>query len=512
MKKSILALSILLAGAAFAARPVARWDVIPYQRISGSFKMGVVAFHEKSVKVEFSVNGKKQYTAENPTLNTRTKVWEYVFVFDATKYKDGLVKVGATAIADGEEPYQLPDLELYANCKKTQGSRKCAWVDPKNGNEFADGTKDAPVKSLKQAVAKAGDGGTVYLYPGKYQAKMIGGTKENKFWTLLCPAKDVKRSQVKIQGGRTGTEKIHFKNVELYSDLTDGYGAIMMGEGGETMAWFDNCKFYNKGGRYAGSVSVFGNKMRAFITGGSTSEVANGPNCELIRGHEISTIACDALPSDNALVVNTSVNDIDATGTSGDPDLFNGFASGQNWVGDVILYNVKGSEIKAKGLSGQRLRNSAFVNVSVEGTGGTLVYSRFSEEIENCLFMQVSLIDQGVQLMKTKNKVIDFRPTDVRFYNCVIKAMDGYETSDGSKGLTVSNCAYYNRDEHGDQFTFGDKAVKIERAFADEGTKNFALPSDSPALTAGRYLQTVPVDINGETYPDSERPCGAYAK
>lgn len=512
MKKSILLLSVLLAGASFAGRPVARWDVVPYQRISGTFKVGVVAFHEKGVQVEFSVNGKKMATVDRPTLNTRTKVWEYVYAFDATQYKDGLVKIGAKAVTDGEKPYDLPELELYANSKKTLGSRKCAWVDPKNGNEFAEGTKDAPVKSLKQAVAKAGDGGTVYLYPGKYQAKMIGGTKDNKYWTLLVPAKDVKRSQVKIQGGRTGTEKIHFKNVELYSDLADGYGAIMMGEGGETMAWFDNCKFYNKGGRYSGTVSVFGNRMRAFVTGGSTSEVANGPQCELIRGHEISAIACDALPSDNALVVNTTVNDIDATGTPGDPDLFNGFASGKNWVGDVILYNVKATDIKAKGLSGRRLRDSAFVNVSVEGTGGTLVYSRFAEEIENCLFAQVTLVDQGVQLMKTKNRSIDFDPTDVRFFNCVMKSMEGFETSDGSKGLTVGNCAYYNRDEHGDQFTFGDKAVKIERAFADEGSKNFALPSDSAALTAGRYLQAVPTDINGVPYPDSERPCGAYAR
>lgn len=512
MKKSILLLSAVLAGAAFAARPIARWDVVPYQRISGTFKAGVVAFHEKSVQVEFSVNGKKEYTAERPTLNTRTKVWEYVFAFDATKCRDGLVKIGATAIVDGEAPYQLPDLEMYANSKKTQGSRKCVWVDPKDGNEFAEGTKDAPVKSLKQAVAKAGDGGTVFLYPGRYQAKMIGGGKDNKYWTLLMPAKGVKRSQVKIQGGRTGTDKLHFKNVEFFSEQTDGYGAIIMGEGGETMGWFDNCKFYNKAGRYAGSVSVFGNKMRAFVTGGSTSEVANGPQCELVRGHEISSVACDALPFDNTLVVNTTVSDIDATGTPGDPDLFNGFAPGKSWVGDVILYNVKATDVKAKGLSGRRLRDSAFVNVSVESTGGTLVYSRFCEEIENCLFMQVSLVDQAVQLMKTKNGSIDFLPTDVRFYNCVMKGIDGFGVGGGQKGLTVSNCAFYNIDEHGDQFTYGKKAVAINRAFADEGAKNFALPSDSPALTAGRYLQTVPVDINGAAYPDHERPCGAYAK
>ena len=42
-----------------AARPVARWDVVPYQRIDGVFKAGVVAFHDEGVQVVFEVAGKK---------------------------------------------------------------------------------------------------------------------------------------------------------------------------------------------------------------------------------------------------------------------------------------------------------------------------------------------------------------------------------------------------------------------------------------------------------------------
>lgn len=512
MKNLAFGVLLLFAASAFAARPIARWDVIPYQRVSGTFKAGVVAFHEKGVKVQFSVNGKQAFTADHPTLNPRTKVWEYVFAFDASKFDDGLVKLGAKAITEGEKPYELPELELYANSKKTQGSRKRIWVDPVNGNEFADGSKDSPVKSLKQALAKAGDGGTVFLLPGKYHAKMMGGSKDNRFWTLVCPAKGVKRSQVKILGGRSGSEKIHFKNVELYSEIDSGYGTIMMGEGGATMAWFDNCRFYNKGGRYGGSVSVFGNRLRAFVTGGSTSEVANGPFAELIRGHSISTISCDALPPENSLVVNTTVDGIDATGTAFDPDLFNGFASGKNWAENVILYNIKATDCKAKGISGHRMRNCAFVNIVVEGGGGTFAHSIFSEEVENCLFAHITFVDQELQMMKTKNRTIDFIPQDVRFFNCVYKNVEGYETSDGSKGLTVRNSAYYNRDEHGKQVTFGENAVKIERLFPGEAEKNYALPDNSPARDNGIYLQSIPADINGVPYPDSTRPCGAYAK
>ena len=48
MRKSVfyfVAVAALAAGQAYAARPVARWDVVPHQRISGVFNAGVVAFH-----------------------------------------------------------------------------------------------------------------------------------------------------------------------------------------------------------------------------------------------------------------------------------------------------------------------------------------------------------------------------------------------------------------------------------------------------------------------------------
>lgn len=512
MKHSLFLLSILSAGFLFAGRPIARWDVIPYQRVSSVFKAGVVAFHEKDVRVEFFVNGKKVHTATKPELNGRTKVWEFVFPFDATQYPDGLVKLGAKAIVDGEVPYALPDVELYANSKKTQGARRAIWVDPKNGNEFSDGSEAHPVQSIRQGVQKCGDGGTVYLMPGTYQAKLIGGGKDRKYWTRILPAKGVKRSQVKIASGRTGTEKLHFINCELYCDVSDGYGTVIMGEGGQTMAWFDNCRIYNRQGRYAGTTSPFGNKLRAFVTGGVTEDLSNGPCCELVRNHEVRSIANDAFAGNDCLVVNTKLTDLDATGTSGDPDLFNGFATGDNWVGDVIFYNVRAADCKAKGLAGQRLRDSAFVNLSIGATGGDLVYSRFSEDMENVFFAHMTIVDQAWQWMQAKNGRGNYKPKGVRMLNNVFKQMEGYETGDGSQGLLVRGSAFYNKDFYGKTAVFGEKAVEIDRTFPNESDGSYALPEGSPALTAGVPLQSVPADINGVLYPDGDRPCGAYAK
>ena len=53
----IAAVAVLAAGQAFAARPVARWDVVPHQRLKEPFKAGVVAFYDKPFYVEFTVNG-----------------------------------------------------------------------------------------------------------------------------------------------------------------------------------------------------------------------------------------------------------------------------------------------------------------------------------------------------------------------------------------------------------------------------------------------------------------------
>ena len=185
---AVLAFALAGAGALWAAKPVARWDVVPYQRVKGVFNAGVVAFHEKGVTVEFTVNGKKAFTAAKPTLNPRTGVCEYVFPFDARKFKDGPVEIGATAKAEGQEPTALDPITLYANGKGTQGSAKTIFVDSVNGNEFQDGTRERPVKSLKRGVARAGDGGTVLLLSGDYPLRMVGGGVGRSFWTTIRPA------------------------------------------------------------------------------------------------------------------------------------------------------------------------------------------------------------------------------------------------------------------------------------------------------------------------------------
>ena len=95
------AFASLFATQAFpAARPVAQWDVVPYQRLKEPFKAGAVAFYDKPFYVEFTVNGKKAAKVDKPTLNDRTKVVEHWFTidpasFDHAKLQENKLVVGA---------------------------------------------------------------------------------------------------------------------------------------------------------------------------------------------------------------------------------------------------------------------------------------------------------------------------------------------------------------------------------------------------------------------------------
>ena len=433
-----LAVALATSVSAFAARPVARWDVVPFQRVSGVFKAGVVAFHEKGVSVRFIVNGKTVHTASKPELNDRTGVVEYVLPLATAKFPDGPLTIGALAIVEGEQSYRLPYIQLYANNKRSQGSSKTIWVDCKNGNEFSEGTKEAPVRSIKRGVELVGDGGTVYLKPGDYSAKMIGGGLSRKYWTTIQPAPGFRRSEVKIRGGRTGTEKLRFRLVELYCDVSDGFGKIIMGEKGETMAWFDGCRMYNRQGRWSGETEPFGNGLRAFVTGGETSAMSNGPAAELVRGHTIKNIAFDAFSGSDRLVVNSRVMDIDPGDMDGDPDFYRGLAREPDWIHDVILYNVSASDCKVRVMSGARMRDSAFVDLNVATSAGDDVHSYFSDLLDNILFVNVKISGQGLVWMQSKNGRTDVIPRDVRFFGCDIPAMSGFEPLDGSSGILVT--------------------------------------------------------------------------
>ncbi len=90
------------------ARAIARWDVVPYQTITGNFDIGVVAFHYGGIeKVDFSLNGGPWTSVYEPTLNERTGVVEYTARLDAATLDDGAFEVRAIVYPQNGVPRVL---------------------------------------------------------------------------------------------------------------------------------------------------------------------------------------------------------------------------------------------------------------------------------------------------------------------------------------------------------------------------------------------------------------------
>ncbi len=425
----------LASGPLFAARPVARWDVVPYQRVSGVFKVGVVAFHESSVNVLFKVDGRKKWSAKRPTKNDRTGVEEYVFPFDPVKCrcKPGPVTLSATATSEGGESYDLPDLVLYADPNGDLGSRKVVYVDPVKGNDFADATRDAPVKTLGMGIKKAEDGGTVMLAAGRYRLDKIGIGKRREYWTTVQPAPGVDGSEVKVEGGRPVTDKLRFRDVDIFAKIgPDANLAIYVGEGRHPLfAWFDGCRMYNSEGRGSGRSMPFGNRLMAYVTGGRTSDVTHGPRCELVRNHTVEKITGSAFSGSNALIANCKVSDIDSDGSGVIASvLYEAQIQYPRWVDNVILFNVEADNCKSRGLVGSRLRDSAFVNVKFATAArdeGNL--TRFSLGLDNVIFRNVEISGQDWIWVDNEFGLENVEPKDVVMENVKVDNYQGCDVS-----------------------------------------------------------------------------------
>jgi hypothetical protein len=484
-----------------AARPVARWDIIPDQRFAGVFEAGVCAFHVDGVKVEFRVGGALVLTADRPTFNPRTKVWEFWLPLRASDYPDGPVTLGARAIplAEGQESYDLPSIILYANGGSSLSVATTNWVDAADGLDTNAGTEAAPFKTLSAAVKKTPAGGAVYLKAGAYSSGALGGGSTRPYWTVIQAAPGVERDAVEVGPGRPGTQRVCWRNVTLYCDSDSGkYTTILTGENGSHSVWLDNCKAYNKKGRWAASAVTFGNKYVAYVTGGITTQMGDGPGGSIIRDHTVESITSDAFTGSGRLVVNSVCRDINPGSTGAHPDFHQSYAVAPNWCQDVILYNVRGTECVSQGLFGVRLRNSAFVNVVFE-KGNTVMYSQYSDVMENVLFLHLTISKQSWLWRDT------YAPTDVRVVNGVFQSMSGH-SADGTAGLWVEDNHFVDPSR-----APGANATTGDPLYTDAAARDFHLQPGSPARGGGRALQCVPADIEGHPHPATGRNRGAYA-
>jgi len=512
------------AAEAKATKVIAAWDVVPHQVITEPFTVGVVAFHETGCAVWFTVTqppmgeGAQAEGAEGrpagaelkhvslvqvdrPTLNARTGVWEFVLAVDPAKLADGPFAVWATAkpLGEGRE-VELDTLILHANAKGTLDLGRTVWADcDKGDDEGGDGTEAKPFKTLSKAVQVAGDGGTVYLKAGKdYSGQKIGGGLKRTYWTTITAAPGLARDDVEIGPGRTGCDKLRFKGVTLYSDPPKrGYNTILAGENGRTSVWVDDCRMYNRKGRWGGGGNAFGNRYVGYVTGGITTEMDNGPGGVLVRNHKIIKITSDALTSAGT-AINCEVRDIDPGKTGAHPDWHQSYTGGDDKYKTCILYNCSGLACQSQGFFGHNLKDSAFVNCIFHKLPGHAL-SQYSGHMDHVLWLHCTVPNQSWLWRGT------LHGDNCYVLNGIFANMQEAQGGDAS-GFTISHNHFLNPDR-----AMGEHRTTGDPQFADAEKLDFHVKATSPAARSGQPLQCVPADIDGKPRDPKSPTRGCYA-
>jgi hypothetical protein len=489
--------------------------------------------NENAKHAEADLVVKQLHVVKSPKFNERTGVWEFHTTVEPSKLNDGPFEVYALpgvrgsnkeppddkrqegeqkglaeAIGDGLVRILSSDLKplpLHANAGGTLKFNPPIWADCGGGSdEMGEGTEEKPFKAIKRALKAAGDGGAIYLKAGKgYSAKGLGGGKKRTYWTTITAAPGVKRDDVEIGPGRTGTDKLRFKNVALYGDPPKrGYNTILAGENGSTIVWVDECKMYNRKGRWGGGGNAFGNRYVGYVTGGITTEMDNGPGGVLVRNHKIHKITSDALTNART-AINCEVRDIDPGKTGAHPDWHQSYTGGKDKkTGKLkyktcIIYNCSGLSCQSQGFFGHNLKDSAFVNCIFHKLPGHAL-SQYSGHMDHVLWLHCTVPNQSWLWRGT------LRGDNCHVVNGLFLNMQEAQGGDVS-GFAIGHNHFITPGR-----SLGEAKTTGDAQFVDADKLDFHVKATSPAARSGKPLQCVPADIDGKRRDAKSPTRGCY--
>ncbi len=457
-----------------AARAIARFDVVPYQIFSGTFEIGVVAFHIDGVqRVEFeyeTLSGPRTVTEAGMRVNPRTGVCEYWTALNASDFADGAVTVKATAYPNSGLTREL-SLELYANSRNTLAGRETLYVSLTGDDTTGAGSRARPFRSIRRALTAVAenvaryDGGTIILMdPGSYD---MGGTRwpaNNNTWITIRPDEGLRRSDVTIVAPtreiiRPNTRRLRFCNLSFdFSKVGHIYKEDAHWQ------WYDNCRWYQSEGSTA-TYPVHNWAVRnvgfngLYVTNCLAEEMLYGfTGCNLVRGSHCRKITGDVFQM-SRMVVNCTVDGVDGLALEHHTDLFQYWDQNEN----VIVYGVKAVNVAAAqnfffgGVVGTYYRNCAFVNVVVQNVQDRRgpPFTQYQRVHDHVLFMHISNPGQLSGFRDDVDPPCTAR--NVKFVNCMLEGLSRGRW--GSKGLpegvTVESCHFLQGELHGTRPTTG---------------------------------------------------------
>jgi len=370
--------------------PVARWDVVPHQRIDQgeTFKCGVVAFSKHGIqKIRFSVNGGLPAYVVSMTYNSRTGVYEYWIPISANDFTtSGLITVNATAYGTDGGTRMLDPLFLFVDPHGT-APRPEAWVDASSGSDSTGAVSNPaqPFATIGKAIdgirawmsahgyGNKADGGIVRLNAGNH-ALANGGIWDEiptvSEWVTITRAAGGTKSNTVINSyaGYIHTKLLKVEGITVRSSGQWGYIFRASSDYDGMNVWLDDCNILGPGRHISGSHPVQSSTIDyQWYTDSYVSDtdfaVQGG---KLARGLTIEHIGNDAFQH-CPMIVRCTADDIDPGSTGWHADAWQYFGS-FNWD-NLIVYDFRATDLHYQGImcnigdSGYAPpKNIAFVN------------------------------------------------------------------------------------------------------------------------------------------------------
>ncbi|MHB8790233.1 MAG: hypothetical protein ACYDBT_10175 [Desulfobulbaceae bacterium] len=365
-----------------ALTPIARWDVVPYQRIEAgeAFNIGVVAFSKARIeRVQFTVSG-QGYSGQNPlqansmTYNPRTNVYEYWVPLHGSDFAtNGTFTVQAVVYGKDGDIRTLESLSLIVNATGNLAQPK-AWVSTTgNDSTGAVSSSSLPFRTVGKAVSAiqavnggSSNGAIIYLEEGTYSVGGVSASTSGE-WLTIAKASSAAKENVIINAGQLATGYLKYDSVTLQSR---GSGLYVAGDSSKRL-WTNNCRRIGSGRWIADSNPVLhSDENNHYSTNDYTYNVDLAYRlAALVRGADISTIGNDAFQN-TPFVVNCKLNDLDNGSTGWHADAYQAHTSGVPPANNRIIYNFRATDLHYQGIfmrsdAGQA-KNNAFVNVFIE--------------------------------------------------------------------------------------------------------------------------------------------------
>lgn len=417
-------------GSTADAQVIARWDVVPYQTFSGTFNVGVVAFHMNGIdRVSLSVEGGPWVDAPF-MLNRQTNVWEYTAQLDAADFtSDGLVEIRAIAYpktagrarvlggaidgtVGGSLHFRNGNHSLFLNVNgKGTLKEPVVWADSVNGDDATgDGSQTKPFKTVAKALADvtrvhgSSDGAICYLQAGdyvwnapSYPAKVVTTDR----WATVTPAPGVNRNEVTFTGNVNGG---------LATRLVAARGITQNGHGGprtvtskDAYFWMDRSAILGSDPNTGGGI-VSGSWSGVYATDTVASGLRDTFRSATFVRNCVGANFSDTPISSDATVINVSLDQFIRNVNGDHADIIHWYWTKPGRRENRVVYGLKATRFDMQGFQAnsirggcQQLDNVALVNVHVSKDASSSAGSWWSIDSQHLVMEHVQFVDQPIR-------------------------------------------------------------------------------------------------------------------